>query len=83
MVVERGELINRVYEYMTPTSTPTRSRSSSAGCACKIGAEMIETVRGRGYRLTAGTTDQAVTIGAISDGRGGSHVAQPVGADMK
>lgn len=52
-VVPRGELLERLYEYDVDTDANSlevivwRLRQ-------KIGAEMIETVRGRGYRLVCG-----------------------------
>jgi DNA-binding response OmpR family regulator len=52
-VIERLALIERVYEGDTDNDSNTldviigRLRK-------KIGSELIETVRGRGYRLTAG-----------------------------
>jgi two-component system, OmpR family, response regulator len=50
-VVERGELLQRVYEY--DADTDSNSLEVIIGrLRRKIGAEMIETVRGRGYRLT-------------------------------
>jgi two-component system OmpR family response regulator len=50
-VVERGELVQRVYEY--DADTDSNSLEVIIGrLRRKIGAEMIETVRGRGYRLT-------------------------------
>lgn len=50
-VVERGELIDRVYEY--DTDVDSNSLEVIVGrLRRKIGAEMIETIRGRGYYLT-------------------------------
>jgi two-component system, OmpR family, response regulator len=54
-VVERGELIDRVYEY--DADVDSNSVEVIIGrLRRKIGAEMISTVRGLGYCLTAGTT---------------------------
>lgn len=51
VVVERTELIERVYEY--DADTDSNSLEVIVGrLRRKIGADMIETVRGRGYRLT-------------------------------
>lgn len=52
-VVERSELMERVYEY--DADTDSNSLEVIMGrLRKKIGAAMIETIRGRGYRLTAG-----------------------------
>lgn len=52
-VVERSELMERVYEY--DADTDSNSLEVIMGrLRKKIGAHMIETIRGRGYRLTAG-----------------------------
>ncbi|TVV71658.1 response regulator transcription factor [Sphingomonas solaris] len=52
-VVERGELTERVYEY--DADVDSNSLEVIVGrLRRKIGAGMIETVRGRGYCLTAG-----------------------------
>lgn len=52
-VIERGELIERVYE--GDADPDSNSIEVIIGrLRRKIGAAMIETVRGRGYRLTAG-----------------------------
>jgi len=54
MVVDRSELIERLYEY--DMGVDSNSLEVLIGrVRRKVGAEMIETVRGRGYRLTAGT----------------------------
>jgi DNA-binding response OmpR family regulator len=54
MVVDRSELIERLYEY--DMGVDSNSLEVLVGrVRRKIGAEMIETVRGRGYRLTSGT----------------------------
>lgn len=53
VVVDRGELIERVYE--RDADVDSNSIEVIIGrLRKKIGAEMIETVRGRGYRVTAG-----------------------------
>jgi DNA-binding response OmpR family regulator len=53
MVVDRSELIERLYEY--DMGVDSNSLEVLVGrVRRKIGAEMIETVRGRGYRLTNG-----------------------------
>jgi DNA-binding response OmpR family regulator len=50
-VVERGELLERVYEY--DAEVDSNSLEVIVGrLRRKIGAGMIETIRGRGYRLT-------------------------------
>ena len=55
VVVDRGELIERVYE--GDTDVDSNSVEVIVGrLRKKIGAEMIETVRGRGYRVTAGSS---------------------------
>ncbi|KQS02332.1 two-component system response regulator [Sphingomonas sp. Leaf357] len=55
VVIERADLIERVYE--GDADVDSNSVEVIIGrLRRKIGAEMIETVRGRGYRLTAGTT---------------------------
>jgi DNA-binding response OmpR family regulator len=52
-VVERSELLERVYEY--DADVDSNSLEVIVGrLRRKIGAEMIETIRGRGYRLTCG-----------------------------
>jgi DNA-binding response OmpR family regulator len=52
-VVERTELLERVYEY--DAEVDSNSLEVIVGrLRRKIGAEMIETIRGRGYRLTCG-----------------------------
>ena len=52
MVVDRSELIERLYEY--DMGVDSNSLEVLVGrVRRKIGAEMIETVRGRGYRLTS------------------------------
>ncbi|HEX8642954.1 MAG TPA: response regulator transcription factor [Allosphingosinicella sp.] len=52
-VVERPELLERVYEY--DADVDSNSLEVIVGrLRRKIGAEMIETIRGRGYRLTCG-----------------------------
>jgi DNA-binding response OmpR family regulator len=52
VVVDRGELIERVYE--GDADVDSNSVEVIIGrLRKKIGAEMIETVRGRGYRVTA------------------------------
>ncbi|MEA3536195.1 response regulator transcription factor [Rhizobium sp. CC-YZS058] len=53
MVVERRDLIERVYEGDVETDSNS-IEVIIARLRKKIGAERIETVRGRGYRLTAG-----------------------------
>ncbi len=53
MVVDRGELLERVYEYDAEGDSNSLE-VIVARLRRKIGAEMIETVRGRGYRLTCG-----------------------------
>ncbi|WP_287980566.1 response regulator transcription factor [Sphingomonas sp.] len=53
MVVDRGELLERVYEYDAEGDSNSLE-VIVARLRRKIGADMIETVRGRGYRLTAG-----------------------------
>lgn len=53
IVIERADLIERVYE--GDADVDSNSIEVIIGrLRRKIGAEMIETVRGRGYRLTAG-----------------------------
>jgi DNA-binding response OmpR family regulator len=53
VVIERADLIERVYE--GDADVDSNSIEVIIGrLRRKIGAEMIETVRGRGYRLTAG-----------------------------
>jgi len=53
MVVDRSDLIERLYEY--DMGVDSNSLEVLIGrVRRKIGADMIETVRGRGYRLTAG-----------------------------
>jgi two-component system OmpR family response regulator len=53
VVVDRAELIERVYE--GDADVDSNSTEVIIGrLRKKIGAEMIETVRGRGYRITAG-----------------------------
>ncbi len=53
VVVDRGDLIERVYE--GDASVDSNSVEVIIGrLRKKIGAAMIETVRGRGYRVTAG-----------------------------
>ncbi|WP_375395184.1 response regulator [uncultured Sphingomonas sp.] len=53
IVVERGDLIERVYE--GDADVDSNSIEVIIGrLRRKIGADMIETMRGRGYRLTAG-----------------------------
>lgn len=55
VIVDRAELIERVYE--GDGSVDSNSLEVIvARIRRKIGASMIETVRGRGYRLTAGKT---------------------------
>lgn len=52
-VVDRGDLLQRVYEY--DADVDSNSLEVIVGrLRRKIGPEMIETVRGRGYRLTGG-----------------------------
>ncbi len=58
VVVDRGELIERVYEYDADNDSNSLE-VIVARLRRKIGAEMIETVRGRGYRLTAGEVNPA------------------------
>ena len=54
VVVDRGELIERVYE--GDADVDSNSIEVIIGrLRKKIGPEMIETMRGRGYRVTAGT----------------------------
>jgi DNA-binding response OmpR family regulator len=54
VVVGRGELIERVYE--GDADVDSNSVEVIVGrLRKKIGAEMIETVRGRGYRVTSGS----------------------------
>lgn len=53
MVVERRDLIERVYEGDVETDSNS-IEVIIARLRKKVGAERIETVRGRGYRLTAG-----------------------------
>ncbi len=54
-VVERGELLERVYEY--DADVDSNSLEVIVGrLRRKIGAEMITTIRGRGYCLTSGRT---------------------------
>ncbi len=53
VVIERAELIERVYE--GDADPDSNSIEVIIGrLRRKIGADLIETVRGRGYRLTAG-----------------------------
>lgn len=50
VVVERRELLERVYEY--DADSDSNSLDVIIGrLRRKIGADMIETIRGRGYRL--------------------------------
>jgi two-component system OmpR family response regulator len=52
VVIERHDLTNRVYEH--DADVDSNSIEVIIGrLRRKIGAQMIETVRGRGYRLTA------------------------------
>ncbi len=54
VVIERAQLIERVYE--GDADVDSNSIEVIIGrLRRKIGAAMIETVRGRGYRLTAGS----------------------------
>ncbi|KAB0678502.1 response regulator [Aureimonas leprariae] len=53
-VVDRGELIERVYEFDADVDSNS-IEVIVARLRRKIGASLIETVRGRGYRLTAGS----------------------------
>ena len=54
VVIERAELIERVYE-MNADVDSNSIEVIIARLRRKIGASLIETVRGRGYRLVAGT----------------------------
>lgn len=53
LVVSRGELIERVYEYNADVDSNS-TEVIIGRLRRKIGAHMIETVRGHGYRLTCG-----------------------------
>lgn len=52
-LIERGALIERVYE-MNAEGDSNSLEVIIGRLRRKVGAELIETVRGRGYRLTAG-----------------------------
>ncbi|MCQ9155858.1 response regulator [Acidomonas methanolica] len=61
-VVERADLIERVYE--GDSDVDSNSIEVIIGrLRRKIGGERIETLRGRGYRLTAGTAENARSDG--------------------
>jgi two-component system OmpR family response regulator len=53
VVIERAELVERVYEGDADVDSNSLE-VMIARIRRKIGRDMIETVRGRGYRLTAG-----------------------------